>query len=136
MLKSVRHRRAKSAGRQRVGPTQLKSKILDSPLATFSEVQPMGCCVSRATGWASTSSAKLSAPRSGLLSPKTQRRQCSLSFDRTEVKRTETHVADMDSNPTASPTSISPLRIWFEIAETAIKPEEQKLRGRDKRCRQ
>lgn len=34
----------------------------------------------------------------------------------------------MDSNPTASPTSISPLRIWFATAETAIRPEEQKLR--------
>lgn len=53
-----------------------------------------------------------------------------LSFDRTGpgAKRIGTHVADMDSNPTASPTSISPLRIWFATAETAIKPEEQKLR--------
>lgn len=39
----------------------------------------------------------------------------------------QTHVADMLSNPTARPTSISPLRIWFEMAETAIRPEEQKL---------
>lgn len=33
-----------------------------APFETFSEVQPIGYCVSLATGWLRTSSAKLSAP--------------------------------------------------------------------------
>ena len=47
--------------------------------------------------------------------------------DQAETKAT--HVADIDSNPTANPISISPLRIWFATFETAIRPEEQKLSG-------
>ena len=63
--------------------------------------------------------------------PQRETVSCLSLFSRGE-KTTRTHVADIDSNPTASPTSISPLRIWFDTAETAIKPEEQKLRE-DKR---
>lgn len=39
------------------------------------------------------------------------------------------HMADMFSNPTANPISISSLRIWFAMLATAIRPEEQNLWG-------
>jgi hypothetical protein len=41
-----------------------------------------------------------------------------------------THVLDMDSNPTASPISISPFLIWLEMMEVAMRPEEQNLGDR------
>ena len=75
------------------------------------------------------SALRVGRTRSGLRGGKGE----SAAVERGARRRTRTHVALMLSKPTAKPMSISPLRIWPATCETAMRPDEQKLRARDER---